>query len=785
MTILRRAALVAMIASLAATTVHAEVLEEVTVTAQKREQSIQDVGIAVSAYTGKQIEQLGYSSAQEVTGLAPGVSTIQPNGPSNYAIGIRGVAQNDFVTNQESPVSIYVDDVYLSQMSSAGFQLFDIDRVEILRGPQGTLYGRNATGGLAHFVSKKPTDEVDGYAEASGGYYGQAKFQGAFGGPVTDKIRARVSLSTNHDDGYVRNRVLDDDIGNNNDYAGRGQLLFLPTDTTEFLLNVRGSLQQVRTGFWDNVSTRADPKTGNGFYTPGLPNFNGYRDGDKDQFAGDYNKFGSQDMHTFGVSGNFKWNFRDNIKLTSITDYSQVKRDYIEDSDASPFDDFNFFLATDADQFSQELRLNGDLDKIRWVAGFYFLHIKVRDANGAEEPLLSGIWDGSKPGNDSILGHLPAPFTFTGPLIDAPNGAFGKVFEGDGTPLGIDNPYRTKTNSWSLFGQTEYDLTQTLTGIVGFRYIDENKKHHYETNLVDFQPGKRERNGNQQIIGNLGHYDGEIDKAMWSAKAQLNYKPNQDWLFYGGWNRGVKGGGFNAPLDVTDYFGSFGPKGGAIPLTDANMKFKEEKLDAYEAGFKVELFNGKARLNTSAFYYDYADYQAFQIVGLTTFITNADAKSHGFEMEFQASPIDGLDFLLGAAYLNVTVKNVDLDGPGPLGADDTEPVQSPKWNLNGLLRYSWPYMDGKLAWQADFRYRSKHYFSLTRAEASTENGYIIGDARFSYTTLDQKWEAAIFVNNIADTRYLVQTFDLGSVLGMTEQFYGLPRWVGGTIRYSF
>ena len=272
---------------------------------------------------------------------------------------------------------------------------------------------------------------------------------------------------------------------------------------------------------------------------------------------------------------------------------------------------------------------------------------------------------------------------------------------------------------------------------------------------------------------------------MWSAKAQLNYKPSKDWLFYGDWNRGVKGGGFNAPLDVTDYFGSFGPKGGLIPLTDTNMKFKEEKLDAYEAGFKVELFDGKARFNTSAFYYDYADYQAFQIVGLTTFITNADAKSHGFEMEFQASPIDGLDLLLGAAYLNVTVKDVDLDGPGPLGAADTKPVQSPKWNANGLLRYSWPYMAGKLAWQADFRYRSKHYFSLTRAEASTENGYVIGDARFSYTTLDEKWEAAIFVNTIANTRYLVQTFDLGSVLGMTEQFYGLPRWVGGTIRYSF
>ena len=776
----QRAALAAAIVSLSSTALQAEVLEEVVVTAQKREQSIQDVGISVSAYTGKQIQELGYSSAQEVTGLAPGVSTIQPNGPSNYAIGIRGVAQNDFVTNQESPVSIYVDDVYLSQMSSAGFQLFDLDRVEILRGPQGTLYGRNATGGLAHYVSKKPTNEYDGYAEATGGYYGQAKFQGAFGGPINDKVMARVALATNHDDGYVRNRLLGDDIGNSNDYAGRAQLLILPTDDTELLVNFRGSLQQVRTGFWENVSTRADAK-GNGFYTPGLKNFNGYRDGDGNQFAGDYNTFGHQDMHTKGVTGNFKWNVREGLKLTSITDYQAVKRDYTEDSDASPFNDFNFFLVTDADQFSQELRLNGEMERMRWVAGFYYLKINVKDANGAEEPLLSGIWDPTKPGNQSILAGLG----FTGPLIDAPNGALGTVFEGDGTPLGIDNPYRTHTDSWSLFGQTEYDLTERFTGIVGFRYIDESKNHHYDTNLVDFQPGIKERNGNPQIIANLGTYDGSFDKSLWSAKAQLNFKPNENTLIYGGWNRGVKGGGFNAPLDVTDYFGSFGPRGGAIPLTDANMKFKEEKLDAYETGVKLDLFGGKARLNASAFYYDYHDYQAFQIVGLTTFITNADAKSHGFEVEFQASPLEGLDFLLGAAYLNVKVKDVDLDGPGPLGADDTKPVQSPKWNLNGLLRYSWPYMDGKLAWQADFRYRSKHYFSLTKAEASTEKGYIIGDARFSYATADAKWEGAIFVNNIADVHYLVQTFDLGSVLGMTEQFYGMPRWVGGSIRYSF
>ena len=265
------------------------------------------------------------------------------------------------------------------------------------------------------------------------------------------------------------------------------------------------------------------------------------------------------------------------------------------------------------------------------------------------------------------------------------------------------------------------------------------------------------------------------------GQGRIDFKPTDDVLLYLSWNRGVKGGGFNAPLDVTDYFGLFGA-GGIIPLTDANMRFDEEKLDAFEGGFKLSLFNGLARLNGAAYYYDYRDYQAFQIIGLTTFIFNADAENHGFELEFQTSPLEGLDFLAGVGYIDATIQNVDVDGTG---ARDTTPVQTPKWNVNGLLRYQWPFHQGHLAWQADFQYRSRHFFSLTRAPASTQDGYMIGNARLSYQPGDKRWEAAVFVNNIADEEYLVQTFDLGAFLGMTEQFYGLPRWVGGSLRVHF
>ncbi|MEM7019193.1 MAG: TonB-dependent receptor, partial [Pseudomonadota bacterium] len=500
------------------------VLEEVVVTAQKREQGMQDVGIAVTAFTGRQLEQLGYTNAQEISALAPGVSTIQPNGPSNYALAIRGVAQNDFISNQESPVSIYVDEVYVSQMSSAGFLLFDMERVEILRGPQGTLFGRNATGGLAHYVTRKPSEEANGYAQLTGGSFSQFKFEGAAGFGLSENVLGRISLSTHNNGGYVDNRVLGDDINNADDIAGRVQLLFKLNEGLEFLLNARASKQDIRTGFFENVSSRDLNGDGLGELTPELTNFNGYRDTDGDVFAGDYDKFGFQEMDSQGISGTFKWDVNENVVMTSVTDFHSIERDYIEDSDASPLPDFNFFLVTDAEQFSQELRFEGTNATSRWTAGIYYLDIDVSDANGAETPLL---------GVAEAFGLPPGGLTDGSGVLP--------TTEGDGTFQGNDNPYTTQTESWSLFGQLEYDFSETLTGIAGFRWISEDKSHFYQNNFVDFQPGSKQRNGNPNVLFTAGEYSGNLDRNLWSAKLHLDWRPNEDLLVYGSWNRGVKG----------------------------------------------------------------------------------------------------------------------------------------------------------------------------------------------------------------------------------------------------
>ncbi len=708
---------------------NAAVIEEVVVTAQKREQNVQDVGIAISAVTGEQMRQLGFTNAQQVTALAPGVHTVQPNGEANYAIAMRGVAANDFTTNVESPVAIYLDEVYISQMSGSGFMLFDMERVELLRGPQGTLYGRNATGGLAHFVTVKPSQEVSGYGQLSVGSYDQVKFEGAVGGGLGETVSARVSVATHDNNGYVKNRFLDKRLNNANDWAGRVQLLFEPTDRFDVLLNYRRSEQDIDTGFFEHVTANQT-----GLATPNEVNqVLGYIDNDGDVYEGDYDRDGHNDLETEGFSATVNWDL-DNFTLTSITDYSTVTRDYIEDSDASPVPLFNFYLTTDAEQFSQELRIDGSTDAMEWVAGVYYLDLSVNDSNGAE----------------------------TDPFVDP---------AGD-TPFisGLDNPYETNTESWSVFGQIERRLSDRLTGILGLRWVHDEKDHAYTVNVVDFVPGTVQRNGNPNILVQLADYYGEREDDEISIRAALDYDVSEDVMVYASWNRGVKGGGYNSPVF---------PLNPPLAYDDETMSYDPEQLDAFEVGFKSRLADGLAIFNGAAYYYDYKDYQAFQIVGIDTLTTNAIAESYGFELELQTVPAEGLDVILGVAYNDI---EVDLGD----GAKTTS-VQSPKWNLNGLVRYQWPFAGGALAAQVDALHRSKHYFSLTGLPTVEEDGYTIANASLSYTTADGGYILTAFVHNLGDVQHLVQTFDLSGpdVFGMVEQYYNKPRWWGVSLAINF
>lgn len=708
-------------------------LEEVIVTAQKREQSLQEVGVSVTAFTGKQIEELGFVNSTDVIAQTPNLSFGTPTGEGNNAsLTMRGVGLSDFNDNNEGPVAVYVDEVYVSALSGVTFQLMDLERVEVLRGPQGTLYGRNTTGGLVHFVSARPTEETEGYADLTLAENSQFKFEGALSGALGETVQGRLSFAHNEHNGYVTNRGpgLEDPNDTDNN-AVRLQVALQATENFDVLLNIHGAKNDARMGAWQHEATYsldggvtslplpADVD----FYgsCPGCDAF-GYRDDDNDPWSGEYDRDGVLVIENRGGSINAQWH-NEGITFTSITGHETFERLYEEDTDISPYKIVHNTYRSDIDQFTQEFRLDGGNERLHWLAGFYYYDQEV---------------DG-------------------GFQIDA---------SGIGFIIGDAN-YVQKTDSWSLFGQTEYDLSDRWTLIAGLRYTDESRELDYlsvdlggllppdENTMFDY----REKISNDNVTGKL----------------ELDWQATDKTLVYGSVSLGTKSAGFNTGvLDETGLFGM---------TVRSDVPYDEENLTSYEVGLKTDLFGGSSRLNASVFYYDYSDFQAFAFVNLNQVIFNTDAQISGMELEFITAPVEGLYIMLGAGFLDTSAEDIPLnDGSGIVR--DREMTLAPEFSLNGVARYEWPVFSGYLATQLDFNYQDETYFDIQNHPVSAQDSYSVWNARFSYSGQDDKWSVTAFVNNLFEEEYRIYSFDVTNLFGFNQVAYGRPRWAGVSFRYN-
>ncbi len=727
-------------------------LGEIVVTAQKREQNLQDVGISVTAFTGDQIRALGFTNTTDVVAMTPGLNYTVPNAESSQInFFLRGVGLNDFADANENPVAVYVDDVYRPAMGGLSFQMFDMERVEVLRGPQGSLFGRNTTGGLVHFISKRPSDELDGYLNLTGADYSQIKIEGAIGGPIGETVAGRISVATNKHDGYTDNRGTGPDYNETDAKAARGQLLFTPSDSVDVLVNAYYSDNDAAVGAWQHEATHivngqsvglGPNEQGLGVdcnldgvvdatdRPPGTDCF-GYRDTDGDVFAGEFDRDGRVEVETTGVSLNIDWEL-ENFTITSITAVQNVERLQSEDTDAGPFPLILPTFQAETDTITQELRIAGGSDTFRWLGGVYYF-------------------------DNEVDGHY---------LLDLTN--LGFVF--------FDANYTQETDSLALFGQLEFDLSDQWTLIVGARGSSEEKELDYLnvdtsgffTDVVGL-PDNVAFDFDRNSVGDLAIQDHD----SYSGKLELDWRPNDDLLFYGSYSRGTKSAGFNVGfLDQTLLFAS---------NTVATIPYDEETLSSYELGFKSTLMGGRTRLNASAFYYDYKDFQTFRFELLNQIIFNTDAEVSGLELELQSSPGGGWDLAFGVALLDATAKDI----PSPAGVlRDRDMVASPDVAANALVRYEWPAFNGHFAVQAWANYQDELYFDIQNSPVSLEDGYTVGNARVSYAGADDRWELAAFVHNLADEEYLSYTFDFTGPFGFNQQAYGAPRWWGVSFQYN-
>ena len=798
----------------------AQVLEEIVVTAQKREQNLMDVGIAITALSGEQVRELGMRDTTWVPDMAPGVQLVQPNSRQSYGFAVRGVLQVDFADHQEHPTAVYVDEAYVSQASASGFQLFDLEQVEVLRGPQGTLWGRNATGGAISFTTNKPTQEFEAYAEARYGSYDNVGFEAAIGGGISENVSVRFAGTGNWHDGYAENTVGPDTFDDNT-ASFRGQVLFEISDDVTLLINGRGSYSELIDGALLILPSSYDPETHFGYIRgpdevtanplagdpeaglqpsvdcPGCDYF-GWKEPDDGRRNVSHDFIGFSDLHTWGGGARLDWD-AGNFNFVSITDWYHVDKKYMEDSDGTPFPVLETFLANNVEQFSQEIRISGEAERFRWVAGGYYL--RIRGDYGTGITLRSdvesiGAWPsprdrGSIVPADGLIGAAGTeiPCFGAGGFEDLPQTCGVQPTSHDAGIFLVSGYWEQDTDSYSVFAQTEFDLTSQLTLTTGFRYIDENKELDY-FNLYDIWPAGEPRGFlapvepaafttvfNRDSAGSLAEYD----KGLWSAKVGIDWQVNDDLLTYFTFNRGVKGGGFNGPAE-------------GYNLRPEQFPFKEEVLKAYEIGFKQTLADNRLRVNAAAFYYDYDDFQAFIFEGQGNLISNQDAEIYGAELEIEGSPVEGLDFKGGVAYLQGEVYDVTFPFTDPVdGRSFTQPLdrelpRAPEWSVNGLVRYQWPVnigMGGHFAVQADFNYRSDQNMLLTEAPAGEQDAYAIVNARASYTSKDGRWEAAFAVHNIGNQFYCTQIYDVGEFFNSTECFFNRPRWFAGSLRINF
>ena len=759
---------------------NAQILEEIVVTAQKKEQSLQDVGVSVTAFNDAQIAALGWDNSLDVAAQTPGLITTSNTGDTaNIALfSIRGVSQLDFAEGQEAPVALYRDEAYVSSPGASGIPFFDVERIEILRGPQGTLYGRNATGGLVHFISKRPTDEPDGFIELTLGEYAQVGVIGAFGGPLSDSVQGRLAFYSNTDDGYVKN-AIGPNLRADDTQSIRGLVNFDMGERSSLLLIGQSTDIDTRGGVFHSAASKtgADGRivfcepgdTDCGTFTADQPvgtnNFFGggslfdaaggrVDDGVGDELEGAYDRTDSGvDRETLNLTGIFRTSIGDSMELVSVTDYTSSDKVYAEEDDSTRYNVVTYDATADIEQYSQELRISGASETREWIAGAYYLFIQ-NDFSGA--------------------------FAF-------PSDGYLPRFTGD-----------SETNTLSVFGQVDYNLTDSLLLTAGLRWTRDDKDFVYQMVECDVaaplsfgfcppflitDPALRAE-GEALLAAEPGVYDltgflvdgsphpFERKDEEFSGKAQIDWRVTEDDLVYFGVSRGVKGGGFNTPTDGFD----------AAHIDFVG--FDPEILTAYELGAKTTWGDGRARLNGSVFYYDYDNFQAFFFADTTSRLINAKAEFVGGEAELAYSPGDGWDILLGISVLNTTVNGTSPDGGTVI--DDQEAPLAPDFSANGVLRKEWSLGNGgAFAAQASANYVGKQYFNVVN-EAVTEGGkYTLLDAKLTYISPGDNWDASVFVNNLTDERSLTYSYDITGFGFYTIQVFGPPRWFGATLRYRF
>ncbi|MFF7063844.1 TonB-dependent receptor domain-containing protein [Pseudomonas sp. NPDC008258] len=711
-------------------------LETVTVTAQHREQTLQEVPVAVSAIKGTSITADGVRSMGDITTFVPNASAKNPDGDGRPRWYIRGLGTGDTGAATVFPVGIYADDVYLNAPVAGGGPLFDLERIEILRGPQGTLYGKNTTAGAVNVISKKPTFDTDGYGTVGFGSKNERIVTGAVGGALVDeKLAGRVALYSEERDGFQNNDFDGNTYGDVNKKAIRLQFLAQLNPDLDALLKLHSR------------QFKGDGSNGS------LPVGRYYNVGYERPHGRDISLNVNEDyrLDHDGASLTFNWYLGD-YTLTSISAYDYIRNKSTSDADYTPYE-VNGASITDNSyrQWSQELRLASPEDRpLHWLAGAHYFH---EDLDSSAQRIVT-----------------PGP---------TPNGTGSNQV---GTTALRDMGYDHRTDSYALFGNLTYDFTDAFSVTGGLRWTQEKK----DIDLDLVQLTRATANGPLIPLGGVGTNGNRQEDKTWEAwtyDLTPEYRINDNLRVFFRYAHGFRSGGFNTGLSTS-----------LAQLTTVDP----EELDAYELGLKSEWFDRRLTVNANLFYYDYSDIQVNLLTVnngvLTTALTNgAKGKVKGAELEIEGQPTDRLHLRAAVSFLDTEYTDFKNTNPttGAVTGDysGNSFVRSPRNVVSLGADYTIPLeVGGKLVAGGDVSFRDKEYFLADRQSSAdatlSQPHYTLANARLSWFSHDDKLSVTGFVNNLTDRRYQVHGRPNGTA-GQYVITYGDPRTVGLSVTSRF
>ena len=721
-------------------------LEEVIVTAQKRAQNLNDVSISVTAATAQDISDMRIETALDIAKLAPNVDIKSTLAGLNPAITVRGVGLNDFNVNNNPSVGVYVDEVFLTSPAMLSFMMFDVERVEVLKGPQGTLYGRNTNGGAINIVSVKPTSETEGYIRLGAGNYDSREIEAAMGGSLSDTVSGRLSVRLDDRDGQHTWNQGNHTFGDVDSTAVRGQLAY--DNGGDFTANLSISIgDQTGTTIPGTAFGTLDANfgtcTGSQIMAQQCTDYDGFKRTSSDPYQHDTDAATvalskTLDVESSAVVLTANWDLG-GMALTSVTGATELDRVWAEVSvDHTPSITPYGTIEKDEEisQVSQELRLSGGDDSFSWMLGAFYSSDEVETDNYIELTEVSAIND-----PDLGLGGLDL--------------AWG---------------YLQETESMAVYGNTELALGDKLTLVAGLRYSDETREFKNAGTYLAFDDALLDADATffgedfDGVLTPFTSQDDEISENRVSGKLGLDYRANDDVLIYGSVSTGFKSGG---------YFGDFTFDSSEL------APFGIEEVTAIEAGFKATMAGGSLQLNGAIFNYDYEGIQTVIATDAGTFpLTNADeATINGAELDLNWAPTESLDMRLAVGLLDHEPEDARLGSSMPNAAD----VQA-----TGLVRYRFMASETlQVELQTDFKYTDEAYREAYNDPMLKTDSYTLWNGRVAISNPSESWVLSLWGNNLTDEIYYPQGFDLQALNGTYMKFLGAQRTVGVNLHYSF